>query len=142
MADRLTPERRSWNMSRIHGQNTKPEILLRSMLHRAGFRFRLHGRHLPGRPDIVLKKHRTAIMVNGCFWHRHEGCRNATTPSTRTEFWNNKFLDTVGRDERNVDELNALGWHVITVWECDLNGDPAHVMRRISEELRRKADGT
>ena len=98
MADRLTKEHRSWNMSRIRGRDTGPERSLRSMLHRAGYRFRLHDKRLPGRPDIVLHKYKTAIFVNGCFWHRHAGCRNATTPSSRTDFWQKKFAETVERD--------------------------------------------
>src|SRR5690606_35425287 len=101
MADIITQERRSWNMSRIKGRNTAPEMRLRSLLHRAGFRFRLHAKELPGRPDIVLPKYRTVIFVHGCFWHRHVGCRNATVPSTRTEFWQTKFAANVSRDERS-----------------------------------------
>jgi len=120
MADRISKERRSWNMSRIRGKDTKPELLLRSMLHKAGYRFRLHRKDLPGKPDIVLPKYRTAIFVNGCYWHRHKGCPNATTPKTRPEFWEAKFKDTVERDKRNVAELESLGWNVVTVWECKL----------------------
>src|SRR5437588_4872801 len=85
--DRLTKERRSWNMSRIRGKNTNPEKIVRSLLHRMGYRFRLHGRRLPGRPDIVLPKYRTVIFVHGCFWHRHKGCKNCTTPTRRREWW-------------------------------------------------------
>lgn len=141
MADRLTSQRRSWNMSRIRGQDTKPEITLRSILHRAGFRFRLQDRNLPGRPDIVLKKYRTVIMVHGCFWHRHQGCRNATMPSTRTEFWSEKFAGTVERDKRVIKELNALGWLVITVWECALERDPERVLLDICGQLRGELHG-
>ncbi|MEE9453510.1 MAG: very short patch repair endonuclease [Paracoccaceae bacterium] len=128
MADRISKERRSWNMSRIKGKDTKPELLLRSMLHKAGYRFRLHRKDLPGKPDIVLPKYRTAIFVNGCYWHRHENCPNTTTPKTRTEFWKAKFKDTVERDKRNVTELEALGWRVITIWECALKNDPDRVL--------------
>lgn len=135
MADSLTPERRSWNMSRIRSRDTGPERILRSMLHRAGFRFRLHDRSLPGTPDIVMKKHRAAILVHGCYWHRHERCRNATTPSTRTAFWQEKFGATVERDKRNLKALTALGWKPIVVWECDLKKRPAHVMAEISAKL-------
>ncbi len=134
MADSLTAERRSWNMSRIRSRDTGPERTLRSMLHRAGFRFRLHDRSLPGTPDIVMKKYRAVILVHGCYWHRHEGCRNATTPSSRTEFWQEKFAATVMRDERNIEALKELGWKPIVVWECDLNKRPEHVMA----ETRRK----
>lgn len=135
MADSLTVERRSWNMSRIRSRDTGPERTLRSMLHRAGFRFRLHDRSLPGTPDIVMKKHRTVILVHGCYWHRHEGCKNATTPSTRTDFWQKKFGATVARDERNLDALTELGWNSIVVWECDLKKRPDEVMAEIRRRL-------
>lgn len=120
MTDTLSAERRSWNMSQIRSRDTKPEITLRSALHRRGLRFRLHDRRLPGCPDIVLSKYKTAIMVHGCFWHRHPGCKNATTPSTRIEFWDAKFESTIARDRQNEDKLIAKGWRVITVWECDI----------------------
>jgi len=136
MADTISAERRSWNMSRITGRNTKPEILLRSLLHRAGFRFRLHAKDLPGKPDIVLAKYRIAIFVHGCFWHRHPGCRNATTPSTRPEFWAEKFDRNVERDARTVAALEEAGWTVLTVWECDLKSDPQAVVNRLSETIR------
>lgn len=137
MVDTLTSERRSWNMSRIRGRDTGPELRLRSLLHRAGFRFRLHPRNLPGRPDIVLPKHRTAIFVHGCFWHRHPGCRNATTPSTRPEFWKEKFESNVSRDARNRAELEAAGWSVLTVWECELKADAEGVLHHLAGELRK-----
>ena len=136
MADTISAEHRSWNMSRITGSNTKPELLLRSLLHRAGFRFRLHAKDLPGRPDIVLSKYRIAIFVHGCFWHRHPGCRNATMPSTRTEFWAAKFDGNVERDARNRAALEEAGWTVLTVWECDLKSDPQAVVTRLSEAIR------
>lgn len=135
MVDSLSAERRSWNMSRIRGRDTRPERLLRSLLHREGFRFRLHDRSLPGKPDIVMKKHNAVIMVHGCYWHRHPGCRNTTTPSTRTDFWVEKFEGTVARDKRNQADLTALGWRVITVWECDLKKNPAQVMSDIRSRL-------
>lgn len=137
MADTISAERRSWNMSRITGRNTKPEILLRSLLHRAGFRFRLHAKDLKGRPDIVLPKYRMAIFVHGCFWHRHAGCRNATIPATRIEFWTAKFDGNVERDSRNAAALEEAGWTVITVWECDLKSNPNSVVAMISEAIRR-----
>ena len=136
MVDSISTERRSWNMSRIRGQNTGPEMCLRSLLHRAGFRFRLHVKDLPGRPDIVLPKYHTAIFVHGCFWHRHAGCRNATMPSTRTEFWQNKFDGNVERDRRSRAALEAAGWTVITVWECDLKADASGVVDRLTSEIR------
>ncbi len=136
MAYTITRERRSWNMSRIKGRDTGPELRLRSLLHRAGFRFRLHAKELPGKPDIVLPKYRAAIFVHGCFWHRHEGCRNATMPSTRTEFWKSKFDTNVGRDERNQAALKAAGWTVFTVWECELKSDAPGVVEKLSYAIR------
>lgn len=136
MADSLSPERRSWNMSRITGRNTRPEVALRSLLHRAGFRFRLHDRTLPGKPDIVLKRHKTVVFVHGCFWHRHAGCKNASIPSSRTEFWSDKFRITVERDERNACELRSLGWNVVTVWECDIAKWPEAVLSGIKKQIK------
>lgn len=123
-------------MSRIRSKDTKPELCLRSLLHRAGFRYRLHSTKLPGRPDLVLPKFRSVIFVHGCFWHRHPGCGRATTPSTRTDFWMTKFRGTVERDKRIKKELKQQGWRVITVWECELESDPQAVVRKIEGELR------
>lgn len=136
MADIITAERRSWNMSRIKGVDTAPEKQLRSLLHAAGYRFRLHHRQLPGRPDIVLPRYRAAVFVHGCFWHRHPGCRYATTPSTRTEFWSGKFAATVARDARKEQELAAAGWRVITVWECELARDPDGTLENVVRQLK------
>jgi len=136
MGDTITAERRSWNMSRIRGRDTAPERQLRSLLHRAGFRFRLHDRKLSGRPDIVLPKYRTAIFVHGCFWHRHSGCRNATTPSTRPEFWREKFEANVRRDESNRAALEDAGWKVLIVWECALKSDAEAVLATVCSQLR------
>ena len=120
MADKLTPSQRSHCMSSIRGKNTKPEILVRKGLHARGFRFRLHNRKLPGSPDIVLPKYGVAILVNGCFWHGHKGCRYATRPKSNVEFWETKIARNKHRDEVTTAHLEALGWHVITVWECEL----------------------
>lgn len=119
MADVLSPEQRRRNMSRIRGRDTEPEKIVRSMLHRMGYRFRLHRRDLPGRPDIVLPRLRSVIFVHGCFWHRHPGCRYATTPKTRAEFWQKKFEENVERDRRNIAALREAGWRVLCVWECE-----------------------
>lgn len=137
MADTITEARRSWNMSRIRGTNTKPELHLRSLLHRAGFRFRLHAKELPGKPDIILPKYRTAVFVHGCFWHRHPGCKYSTTPSTRPDFWQNKFDENVRRDAANRDALESAGWKVLTVWECELKADVAGVVSNLSDRLRK-----
>ena len=111
---------RSRNMAAIRGKDTAPELAVRRILHAMALRFRLHRKDLPGRPDIVLPKHRTVVFVHGCFWHRHEGCRYATTPKTRQEFWQTKFAANVERDSRNRTDLQQLGWRVIVVWECEL----------------------
>lgn len=107
-------------MTSIRGKNTKPEILVRKGLHACGFRFRLHNKKLPGSPDIVLPKYGVAIMVNGCFWHGHKGCRYATKPKTNIEFWETKIARNRHRDEVTTAHLEALGWTVITIWECEL----------------------
>lgn len=106
-------------MGRIKGKNTKPELVVRRALHSLGYRFRLHRGDLPGRPDIVLPKYKTALFVHGCFWHRHPDCPKASTPKTRAEFWKDKFETNVMRDRRNVEALNNAGWQVLTVWECE-----------------------
>ena len=136
MVDRISKKHRSWNMSRIQGKNTKPELQLRSLLHRAGFRFRLHDSGLPGKPDIVLRKYRTAIFVNGCYWHRHENCAKATTPKSRIEFWQDKFENTVARDQCKNRELKQAGWNVITVWECDLEKAPETVLNVVAQTIK------
>ena len=141
MADRISEEHRSWNMSRIRGKDTKPEIVLRSLMHRAGFRFRLHDKKLPGKPDLVLPKHKTAIFVNGCYWHRHQGCSKATTPKTNTAFWMKKFEETVERDGRKKSELIERGWRVVTVWECELENDPVSLVEGLRSQLKRGRDG-
>lgn len=117
------PEVRSYNMSRIKGKNTKPELLVRKHLHAQGYRYNLHGKYkgtiLPGKPDIVLPKFRTVIFVHGCFWHAHEGCKYFKIPKTRTEFWEQKLLGNRERDMKHQMELRAMGWKVIVIWECE-----------------------
>ena len=111
---------RSRNMAAIKSKNTKPEIKVRQLLHSMGYRFRLHMKDLPGNPDIVLKKYKTVIYVNGCFWHRHPNCKYASTPKTRTSFWSQKFQSNVERDNKNYLKIKNLGWKYIVVWECEL----------------------
>ena len=113
-------DQRSRNMSAIKSKNTKPEIAVRKMLHALGYRFRLHRKDLPGSPDIVLPKYKTVIFVHGCFWHRHENCKFASTPKTRKEFWENKFNSNKKRDKVNQKNLFKLGWNIVIVWECEL----------------------
>lgn len=119
MVDRLTPERRSWLMSRVRGKSTLPEMAVRHMAHAMGMRYRLHRRDLPGRPDLVFPRHRTVVFVHGCFWHQHNGCQKATLPKSRTEYWQAKFQGNVTRDERNETKLIQMGWRVLTIWECE-----------------------
>lgn len=111
---------RSALMARIRGKNTRPELVLRSALHRAGYRFRLHRKDLPGTPDIVLPRHRIVIFVHGCFWHRHPGCPRASVPHTRRHFWDKKFKANVARDLQSQKALVDLGWQVLVVWECEI----------------------
>ena len=124
-------------MAGIRGKETHPERVLRRALHARGVRYRLHDKRLPGTPDLVFPKYAAVCLVNGCFWHRHEGCRYATTPATRPEFWRSKFAENVARDKRNAQALSAAGWRVATVWECALKKDPAvQVASRLERWLR------
>jgi DNA mismatch endonuclease (patch repair protein) len=136
--DRITNARRSWNMSRIRGCDTGPERAVRSILHRLGYRFRLHQGDLPGRPDIVLPRYKTVIFVHGCFWHRHEGCKFSYTPKTNKQFWQSKFNENIQRDSTANNRLLKLGWHVITAWECELL-DRGRLSIRLQNRLKRYA---
>ena len=136
--DRISKERRSWNMSRISGVDTAPERFVRALLHGMGFRFRLHDKALPGKPDIVLKKHRTLIFVHGCFWHRHEACRYCYSPKSNIEFWQAKFKRNVSRDTEVKQALRKLGWHVLTVWECEVANEKK-LRRKLMGHLTRNA---
>ena len=120
MPDHLTPDQRHKNMAAIRAKNTKPEIIVRKYLWSYGFRYRLNHPRLPGKPDIVLRKYRTCIFVNGCFWHKHEGCKYFVIPKTRTEFWLNKVNRNQERDIEVKKKLASMGWHSITIWECEL----------------------
>lgn len=131
MTDRISKEKRSWNMSRIQGKNTKPEVKVRSWLFRRGFRFRKNDARYPGKPDVVLPKYHTVIFVNGCFWHHHEGCRYGYIPKSRTEYWIKKFRTNQVNDKLHRDQLEEMGWKVITVWECELKRDFEGVMKRV-----------
>ena len=124
-------EQRSRNMSAIKSKNTKPEIKVRKVLHSMGYRFRLHSKDLPGSPDIVLPKFKTVIFVHGCFWHRHENCKYASTPKTRQEFWNKKFKENINRDNLNQANLSLKGWKIIIIWECQLKGDIKKLIREL-----------
>ena len=113
-------EKRSRNMSAIKSKNTKPEIAVRKLLHSMGYRFRIHKKNLPGSPDIVLPKYKTVIFVHGCFWHRHENCKYASTPKTRKEFWENKFKANVKRDLEIQEKIKNIGWKSVVIWECEI----------------------
>ncbi len=150
MIDTLTPQKRSELMSRIHSTDTQPELAVRRMLHGMGYRFRLHGKVnkrickkgvLPGKPDLVLAKYKTVIFVNGCFWHRHKNCKIASMPKSNVEFWKEKFRKNIARDRKEKKELKAMGWKVITVWECELKA-PDKVARRIRRQLTAYEDST
>lgn len=120
MADVHDKKTRSYNMSRIRGKDTKPEIIVRKFLHSEGFRYRLHDKKLPGKPDIVLKKYKTVIFIHGCFWHGHKGCKYFVVPKTRTEFWLNKIETNRSNDQKYDELLKQSGWRVYTIWECEL----------------------
>ena len=135
MTDVFSPEKRSVVMASIRGQNTKPEIRVRSILHRLGFRFRLHRSDLPGTPDIVLSRYKAVIMVHGCFWHQHKGCAEGRLPRSRLDFWEPKLRKNVERDARNVHDLHELGWRAMIVWECELK-DESQLQMRLVHELK------
>ena len=118
MTDVLTKEQRSFNMSRIRSKDTRPEIVIRSLVHRMGFRYALHRKDLPGRPDMVLTRHRKIIFVHGCFWHMHKCRYGRVTPATNTKFWQTKREGNVARDKRNLRKLRKGGWKVLVIWEC------------------------
>lgn len=125
MADVHSPETRSYNMSHIHGKNTKPEELVRKYLFAQGFRYRKNDPRLPGKPDVVLPKYKTVVFVNGCFWHGHENCRYFVWPQNNAEFWKKKIGGNIVRDVKNNNALKKLGWRVIVVWECELRPSTA-----------------
>jgi DNA mismatch endonuclease (patch repair protein) len=139
MVDIVDTKTRSRMMSGIRGKDTKPELALRRALHARGFRFRLHVKSIPGRPDIVFSKYRAVVFVHGCFWHRHADCPKATMPATRTDFWQKKFSDNVERDRRNIGELLRANWRVLVVWECELSKrNLEHTVDFVSKWLKRR----
>ncbi len=136
MVDNLKKEIRSYNMSRIKSKNTKPEMVIRSLLHSMGLRFRIHRKDLPGTPDVTLPKFKSVIFIHGCYWHRHEGCKYSTDPKTNKAYWLKKFYITKKRDISNQKSLAELGWNVIIVWECQIN-DVEAIHDRLAKELLR-----
>jgi DNA mismatch endonuclease (patch repair protein) len=139
MADHLTKEKRSWNMSRIRSEETAPEVTFRKLIHHAGFRYHLYCKTLPGKPDLVLKKHKTVVFIHGCFWHRHENCNRATRPKTHKKYWNKKIDGNVERDRKNGTMLKNTGWRVFTVWECELK-QPAEVLKKFIKFIKLNND--
>lgn len=135
MADVHSKATRSYNMSRIKGKNTKPEMLVRKFLHAHGFRYRLNEKKLPGKPDIVLPKYNTIIFVHGCFWHGHANCKYYVVPKTKTEWWLNKINGNIANDEKAMAALINAGWKIITIWECQLK--PAQVENTLNELLNK-----
>ncbi len=137
MADVHNPEVRSYNMSRIRAKDSMPELLVRKFLHSKGFRFRIHDKHFPGKPDIVLPKYRTIILVHGCFWHGHNGCKRFVMPKSRQDYWIQKIENNIRRDDKNKLEMLQKGWRVITVWECELKKEPREkTLSNLEKELR------
>ncbi len=134
--DTVSREKRSEIMRKVRSSNTSPELLVRRLLHRAGYRFKLFGSVLPGNPDIVLPKYKTVILVHGCFWHRHRGCGEATMPQSNVSYWEAKFARNERRDRRIQRQLRLLGWHVITVWECQTK-KPVRLLARLKKALPR-----
>lgn len=136
MSDSLTPEKRSWNMSRIRSKDTSVEIKVRKYLFSQGFRYRKNVSSLPGKPDIVFPKYRVVVFIHGCFWHRHEGCKRATTPKTRQDYWVPKFQRNVENDNKHYQDLKKMGWNPIVVWECEINKNFEETMKRLTEEIK------
>ena len=135
--DKISPEQRSRNMAQVKGKDTKPEKLVRSILHGMGYRFRLYSKLLPGKPDIVLPKYKAVVFVHGCFWHGHDGCKRATIPETRPEFWHDKITGNKERDSRNIAALENLGYRCLVVWQCELKGVEL-LKQRLSDFLGKK----
>ncbi|MFW5886795.1 MAG: very short patch repair endonuclease [Bacteroidota bacterium] len=129
--DIWTKEKRSQVMSKIRSKNTKPELVLRSCLHKLGYRFRIHRKDLPGKPDIVLPKYKTVIFVHGCFWHFHKECREGRIPDTNSKFWKEKLLKNVEKDKMNLAKCKNLGWKTIVIWECEIENDLDTVISEI-----------
>ena len=132
--DTLSRSKRSWLMGRVPSKDTKPEMVVRRAVHSLGYRYRIHRAELPGRPDLVFSGRKVVIFVHGCFWHRHPGCRKATTPASNREYWLPKFRENKSRDKRKARELKKLGWRVVVVWECETS-DVETLKKRLCREL-------
>lgn len=141
MPDVVLPDKRHQMMAGIRGRDTQPELTVRRGLHRAGYRYVLHRRDLPGRPDIVLPKYRLAVLVHGCFWHRHINCQLAATPATRADFWSRKFEANIERDRKSTAALVDRGWRVAIVWECGIRNDPQGMIEWLAGIVRGHHEG-
>ena len=135
MADVHDVETRSYNMSRVKSKDTKPEMIVRKLLHNRGFRFRLHLKDLPGKPDIVLPKYKTVVFVQGCFWHQHQGCKRAAIPKSNIDFWQDKLKGNLERDLKNHASLTKSGWRVVEIWECQLKVNPEEPINKLVIDL-------
>lgn len=136
MADVHNTQARRYNMSQIKNKNTKPELLVRRFLHASGYRYKLHDKKIPGKPDLVFTRLKTAIFINGCFWHGHAGCKYFVVPKTRTDWWMNKITTNVANDQKNLFLLKLLGWKAIVVWECDLKPQNRDMtLKRLDDQL-------
>lgn len=136
MSDRISPEHRSWNMAQIKGKDTKIEVKVRKYLFSKGFRFRKNDKRYPGKPDVVLPKYKTAIFINGCFWHMHKGCKMARLPKTNTDFWSEKLSRNVQNDKIHIQQLIEMGWTPITLWECELEKNFEKTMSEVVDRLQ------
>lgn len=139
--DRHSKQVRSYNMSRIRSKDTKPEIIVRKFLHKNGFRFRIHAKTLPGKPDIVLKKYKTVIFVHGCFWHAHENCKDFKLPKSNQEYWLQKILKNLMKDKEFVENIKLIGWEVIIAWECEILKKDNQVLDQIKQRLLSNISG-
>lgn len=137
MPERLSAQQRGALMARVKGKDTKPELIVRSLLHRMGYRFRLHRKDLPGRPDIVLPRHKKVVLVHGCFWHQHPGCSRSKRPETKSDFWNAKLDRNVERDKETLDALGRLGWAALVIWECETKS-PKELTVKLREFMAKK----
>ena len=135
MADNLTKEQRSFNMSRVRGKDTKPEKLVRSLVHSLGFRFRKHVKELPGKPDIVLPKYKSVIQIHGCFWHQHKNCEKSHLPKSNVDYWKDKLSKNIKRDKTNYKKLSDCGWSILIIWECEVKKND-NLTERIINFLR------
>lgn len=136
MADSISPDHRSWNMSRIKGKDTKIEVEVRRYLFSKGFRFRKNDKRFPGKPDVVLPKYKTVIFINGCFWHMHEGCKFGRLPKSNIEYWEKKLSKNVDNDKKHTQQLIEMGWHPITIWECELRKDFEERMCQLINQIK------